>query len=288
MYNKTMDYYSTLGVGRNASQDEIKKAYRSLAMKHHPDRGGDEATFKKISEAYDTLSDPKKKEIVDLGGDPKQQGGGFGGHSFNQGPFEFHFGAGGHPGMDDIFAGFGFGARPARKNRTLNIHVDITLLDVLTGKELSAEITIPGTGKRKMINISIPAGIEHGQQIRYEGMGDDAIRDLRPGDLIVNVNVIPHPKFKREHVNLVLEHAISVWDAILGSQTNIETLDGKTLTINIPPGTNQGTILSCRGEGIPAMRTRNRRNLLIYIKVEIPKNLSQLQIEKIKEVKNNI
>jgi DnaJ-class molecular chaperone len=139
-----------------------------------------------------------------------------------------------------------------------------------------------------MINISIPAGIEHGQQIRYEGMGDDAIRDLRPGDLIVNVNVIPHPKFKREHVNLVLDHTINVWDAILGSHTNIETLDGKVLTINIPPGTNQGTILSCRGEGLPAMRTRNRGNLLIYIKVEIPKNLSQLQIEKIKEIKNNI
>ena len=279
-----MDYYSTLGVERNATQDEIKKAYRSLAMKHHPDRGGDEATFKKISEAYDTLSDPKKKEIVDLGGDPKHQGGG---HSFNQGPFEFHFGAGGHPGMDDIFSGFGFGSRPARKNRTLNIHVDITLLDVLTGKELNAEITVPGTGKRKMINISIPAGIEHGQQIRYEGMGDDAIRDLRPGDLIVNVNVIPHSKLKREHTNLILEHTVSVWDAILGSQTNVETLDGKTLTINIPPGTNQGTILSCRGEGLPAMRTRNRGNLLIYIKVEIPKNLSQLQIEKIKEIKNN-
>jgi DnaJ-class molecular chaperone len=283
-----MDYYSTLGVGKNATPDEIKKAYRSLAMKHHPDRGGDESTFKKISEAYDTLSDPKKKEIVDLGGDPNRQGGGFGGNSFNQGPFEFHFNTGGHPGMDDIFSGFGFGSRPARKNRTLNIHVDITLLDVLTGKELNAEITIPGTGKRKMINISIPAGIEHGQQIRYEGMGDDALRDLRPGDLIVNVNVIPHPKFKREHVNLILDHTINVWDAILGSHTNIETLDGKLLTINIPPGTNQGTILSCRGEGLPAMRTRNRGNLLIYIKVEIPKNLSQLQIEKIKEIKNNI
>ena len=282
-----MDYYSTLGVGKNASQDEIKSAYRKMAMKHHPDRGGDEATFKKISEAYDILSDPKKKEIVDLGGDPNRQNQGFGGHSFNQGPFEFHFG-GGHPGMDDIFAGFGFGARPARRNRTLNIHVDITLLDVLTGKELNAEITVPGTGKKKMINISIPAGIEHGQQIRYEGMGDDSIRDLRPGDLIVNVNVMSHSKFRREHTNLILDCTISVWDALLGTHAEIETLDGKTLTITIPPGTNQGTVLSCRGEGLPAIRTRNRGNLLISIKVDIPKNLSQLQIEKIKEIKNNI
>lgn len=284
-----MDYYSTLGVGRNASQDEIKSAYRKLAMKHHPDRGGDEATFKKISEAYDTLSDPKKKEIVDLGGDPNQQNQGFGGHNFNQGPFEFRFNTGNvPPGMEDIFGHFGFGSRPARKNKTLNIHVDITLLDVLTGKELNAEITIPGTARRKMINISIPAGIEHGQQIRYEGMGDDSVRDLKPGDLIVNVNVMQHPKFRREYSNLVVEHPISAWDAMLGTQTNIETLDGKTLTINIPPGTNPGTILSCRGEGLPAMRTRNRGNLLISIKVDIPKNLTPLQIEKIKEIKNNI
>jgi len=286
MYNKTMDYYSTLGVERNATQDEIKKAYRSLAMKHHPDRGGDESTFKKISEAYDTLSDPKKKEIVDLGGDPNQQGGGFGGQHFNQGPFEFHFNTG-HPGMDDLFSNFGFGSRPQRRNKTLNINVDITLLDVLTGKELNAEITIPGTGRRKIINISIPSGIEHGQQIRYEGMGDDSIRDLRPGDLIVNVNIMPHTKFRREHTNIVLEHSISTWDAILGTHSNVETLDGKILTLTIPPGTSQGTILSCRGEGLPVMRTRNRGNLLVFIKIDIPKNLSQLQIEKIKEIKNN-
>lgn len=282
-----MDYYSTLGVGKNASQDEIKSAYRKMAMKHHPDRGGDEATFKKISEAYDTLSDPQKKEIVDLGGDPNQQN--RGGSGFNQGPFEFHFNTGGvPPGMDDIFGHFGFGSRPQRRNKTLNITVDITLLDVLTGKELNAEISIPGTGKRKMINISIPAGIEHGQQIRYEGMGDDSIRDLRPGDLIVNVGIMQHPKFRREHTNLILEHAISAWDAMLGTHTNVETLDGKMLTLTIPPGTNQGTILSCRGEGLPVMRTRNRGNLLVSIKVDIPKNLSQLQIEKIKEIKNNI
>jgi DnaJ-class molecular chaperone len=284
-----MDYYSTLGVGKNASQDEIKSAYRKMAMKHHPDRGGDEATFKKISEAYDTLSDPQKKEIVDLGGDPNQQGGGFGSRGFNQGPFEFHFNTGGvPPGMEDIFGHFGFGGRPQRRNKTLNITVDISLLDVLTGKELNAEISIPGTGKRKMINISIPAGIEHGQQIRYEGMGDDSVRDLRPGDLIVNVSIMPHPKFRRENTNLILEHSISAWDAMLGTHTNVETLDGKVLTLTIPPGTNQGTILSCRGEGLPVMRTRNRGNLLVSIKVDIPKNLSQLQIEKIKEIKNNI
>ena len=282
-----MDYYSTLGVAKNATDDDIKKAYRKLAMKHHPDRGGDEATFKRISEAYDILSDPQKKQIVDLGGDPKNQGGGGYGNSFNQGPFEFHFG-GGHPGMEDLFNQFGFGRRPMQRNKTLNINIEVTLEDVLNGKEVNAEITIPGSGKRKMINISIPAGIENGQQIRYEGMGDDAIRELRPGDLIVNVVVRPHAKFRREHNDIVLEKIITVWDAIIGTSLDIETLDGKTLTISVPQGTKHGTILSCRGEGLPVMRSRNRGNLLIMIKIDMPKNLSQSQHDKIKSLKDTL
>lgn len=285
-----MDYYSTLGVGRNASQDEIKAAYRKMAMKHHPDRGGDEKKFKQISEAYEILSDPRKKEIFDLGGDPTNQNAGNWGHGFNQGPFEFHFG--GPQGMEDIFGRFGFGGgfgqRPARKNRSLNITVDITLEDVLNGKELNAEITIPGTNKRKMINISIPAGIETGQQIRYEGMGDDSIPDLRAGDLFVNLNILPHPKFKREGSNLICEKTVDVWSAIVGTHLDIETLDGKTLNIIVPPGTQPNTVLSCRGEGLPHMRHRVRGNLQIYLKVDIPRNLPQTVLEKIKDIKNEL
>jgi DnaJ-class molecular chaperone len=285
-----MDYYSTLGVGKNATDDDIKKAYRKLAMKHHPDRGGDESTFKKISEAYDILSDPQKKQIVDLGGDPKNQNKG---NSFNQGPFEFHFNTGSvPPGMDDIFGRFGFGSgfgrQPMQKNKTLSISVDITLEDVLSGKDINAEITIPGASKRKMINIAIPAGIEHGQQIRYEGMGDDAIRELRPGDLIVSVNVQQHRLFRREHSDIIIEKVVTVWDAIIGSSLDIGTLDGKMLTINVPQGTKHGTILSCRGEGLPIMRSRNRGNLLIMIKVDMPTNLSTSQLDKVKLLRDTL
>ena len=175
-----------------------------------------------------------------------------------------------------------------QKNKTLNINVDITLEDVLSGRDINAEITIPGTGKRKMINIAIPAGIEHGQQIRYEGMGDDAIRELRPGDLIVNINVQQHRLFRREHSDLVLEKFVSVWDAIIGSSLDIQTLDGKTLTINVPQGTKHGTVLSCRGEGLPIMRSRNRGNLLIMIKVDMPKNLSEAQLDKIRSLRDTL
>lgn len=279
-----MDYYATLGLKRGASPDDIKKAYRSMAMKHHPDRGGDEKTFKQVEEAYRFLSDPEKKRVVDMGGDPNAQPG-MGGGFYNQGPFEFHFG--GAPDMEDIFANFGFGRRPMRKNKTLNIVVDITLEDVLSGKEINAEITLPGTGKKKIINISIPPGIENGQQIRYEGMGDNAVADVRPGDLIVNIRIAPHPIFHREGTNLVIEKRISVWDAMLGGSVGIETLDRKTLSITIPAGTQPETVLSCKNEGLPGLRNRVRGNLLIKIKVEIPRNLNLGQTEQLHNVRKD-
>jgi curved DNA-binding protein len=277
-----MDYYSTLGLKRGASDAEIKKAYRTMAMKHHPDRGGDEAQFKKISEAYDVLSDPNKKQMFDAGMDPNnQQRGGFGGRN----PFEFHFNSG---NMDDIFSNFGFHSRRAQqRNKSLNINVEITLEDVLKGKDLNAEVGVPG-GRQKIINISIPAGIEHGQQIRYEGMGDSSLPNVRPGDLIVNVYIRPHREFKREGDSLTVERAISVWDALLGTSIEIKTLDNKTLNISIPSGTQPDTVLSCRGEGLPNMRSKVRGNLLIRIKVSMPKNLSADQLKKIQTLKDGL
>jgi DnaJ-class molecular chaperone len=277
-----MDYYSTLGLKRGASDADIKKAYRSMAMKHHPDRGGDEKKFKEISQAYDFLSDPEKRRMIDAGMDPNQQGG------FRQqgSPFEFHFGTG---NMDDLFGnfGFGFGQRPMRRNKTLSINVEITLEDVLAGKDINAEIGIPG-GRQKVINIQIPPGIEHGQQIRYEGMGDNSIPDVRAGDLIVNVLIRNHATFKREGTSLIVEKQVNVWDALLGTSINIETLDQKTLNINIPAGTQPDTVMSCRGEGLPHMRTRQRGNLLIKIKIVIPKDLTISQKQMIEQIKNGI
>jgi len=272
-----MDYYATLGLQRNASDADIKKAYRSLAMKYHPDRGGDEKRFKEISQAYDFLSDPEKKQIVDLGGDPNAQSGGGG---FNHNPFEFHFNTG---NFGDVFGNFGFGRQPQRRNRSLNINVEITLEDVLSGRDFTAEVSIPG--KNKMINIQIPPGIENGQQIRYEGMGDDSIPGLRPGDLLVNVIVREHHRYKREGTSLVIDQEVNVWDALLGASIEIQTLDHKTLSINLPAGTQPDTVMSCKGEGLPNMRTRQRGNLLIRIKVTVPKNLNPEQVNMIQQIK---
>jgi curved DNA-binding protein len=279
-----MDYYATLGLKKGASPDDIKKAYRSMAMKHHPDRGGDEKRFKEIEEAYRFLSDPQKKQIVDMGGDPNAQSG-TGGGFYNQGPFEFHFGG---AGFDDIFSNFGFGRGPARRNKTLNIVIDITLEDVLNGKDINAEITLPVSGKKKIVNISIPPGIEDGQQIRYEGMGDNSVLGIRPGDLIVNVRISPHPRFKREGRDIILEKRVSVWDAMLGGNLTIETLDKKTLNITVPAGTQPDTVLSCRNEGLPGLRNRSKGNLLIRIKVEIPKNLNIAQVESLNNIRTEM
>ena len=280
-YNiKTMDYYSTLGLKRGASDEEIKKAYRSLAMKHHPDRGGDANKFKEVEEAYRTLSDPEKKRMFDAGIDPNQQGG-----FRNQGsPFEFHFGSSNFEDMFNQF-GFGFAGQRQPRNKSFNINVEIDLEDVLTGKQINAEVGVPG-GKKKIINIEIPPGIENGQQIRYQGMGDSSIPNVRAGDLLVNVYVRPHIRFRREGSNLIHETTISAWTAMLGTKINITTLDNKTLNITIPPGTQPDTVLSCTGEGIPNVRSKQRGNLLIKIKVAIPKNLTQEQIKLVQALQN--
>jgi curved DNA-binding protein len=254
-----------------------------MAMKHHPDRGGDERKFKEISQAYEFLSDPQKKQIIDMGGNPNAQSGGY----RQQGsPFEFHFGT---EDLSDLFGNFGFGfaGRPQRRNKSLNINVEITLEDVLNGKTLNAEIGVPG-GRKKMINIDIPAGIEHGQQIKYTGMGDNSIPDAHPGDLIVNVYIARHPSFKREGDSIIFEKTISAWDAMLGTDIEIITLDKKNLNISIPAGTQPETILSCRGEGLTNIRSKQRGNLLIKIKVSIPRNLTIDQLQTIKKLKDGI
>lgn len=273
-----MDYYNTLGISKSASEADIKTAYRKMAMKHHPDRGGDEKKFKEVTEAYETLSDPQKKQMIDMGVDPNAQ------HtSYRQGsPFEFHFNSG---NFEDVFGNFGFGGRPVRKNKTLNVNIEVALEDILKGRVIDAEIGIPN-GNKRLVNIEVPPGIENGQQIRYRGMGEHTLKDVAPGDLIVNIVVKQHSVFQRQGDMLMIKKFISPWDAILGSEITIETIDKKTLTIGIPAGTQPDTVLSCRSEGLPNMRTKVRGNLLIKIQIEIPKNLNSEQKHVVEQTKS--
>lgn len=268
-----MDYYKRLGVDRSASQDEIKKAFRKLAMKHHPDRGGDEAKFKEIQAAYDTLSDPQKKAEYD---NPQPQFRGFSGDPNDM--FGTIFG-GGSP--------FGFGFQQQSRNANIAANVSITLEEVLTGKTVDAEISFRN-GQRKLVSINIPQGIDDGVQIRYPGMGDQSIAKLPAGDLIVTVRVYPHESWTRDGVHLIQEKEISVWDALLGTNINFETLDGRTLNLTIPPGTQPGTTFNCKGEGLPHHRSGYKGSALIKIKVAIPKNLSDSEKNIIKGLKDGI
>ena len=282
-----MDYYSTLGIDRSASKDEIRKAYKKMSMQHHPDRtGGDDSKFKEINEAYQTLNDPQKKQMYDQFGttDPRQQ-------QYRSGDFEFNFNGSPFGGVDDIFeqffgGGSPFGNRRRPVNRPINVAVDVTLEDVLNGKTIGMEIALP-TGKTKVVTVDIPAGVEHGQTIRYRGMGEQSYPDVPPGDLNVQVRVRNHPTFQRFGDNILCETKVDAWDLMIGTKTKVGTLDNRSIEINVPAGTQPDTLLSCRGEGLPNINTKRRGNLQIRIKAAIPR-YDKNKIEKIINFKNGI
>lgn len=257
-----MDYYNTLGVNRNASQDEIKKAYRSLAMKHHPDRGGDQAKFKEVEEAYRTLSDEQTRAEYD---NPAPQFGG-------GGPGGFHFNFGGHPqGFEQMFGDlFGFRGQRPQMNRNLQLQTSINLEDAFYGKDLIANVTLP-SGREQTINVKIPKGIHEGTTLRLSGMGDDSVQGLPRGDILLSVHIIKHPMFERQGDDLVTEHEITCIDAMTGSNIVVIGIDGKRLETTIPAGIQNESILGLAGHGMPNFNDANRRGrLLIKIKIRIP------------------
>jgi DnaJ-class molecular chaperone len=270
------DYYSILGINRSSSDDDIKKAYRKAAMKHHPDRGGDEKTFKEIEEAYRVLSDPEKKSMVDQGIDPNN-------HNHRQ----YH--GGGFNDMEDMFNAFGFnfhfGPRNhIQKNKNLSINLTLTLEEAYTGMNKSLSISYPN-GVEKIINVSIPAGVDNGMAIRFSGMGDHSISNLPPGDLNVLIRVQPHSKFAREGLNLLTDINIDCFDAILGTDVNITTLDHRTLQVSIPPGTQPNTTLRIKNEGMRDERG-NFGMLYVRVGVHIPKINDPVKLQQLYQIKN--
>jgi curved DNA-binding protein len=267
-----IDYYKTLGVSKSASQEEIKKAYRSLAMKHHPDRGGDEKKFKEIEEAYRILSDTQARSQYD---NPNT----FNTGNINEEIFEQFF-------RNPFGFGAGFSGRGPR-NPNINVTIDVTLEDAFRGKTIDAEIGL-SNGGTKLVSINIPPGVETGMQIKYNGMGETLHPKLQPGDLIASIRVLRHHMWNRQGDNLIFEKTISVWDALLGTGLTLVTIDGKTLSINIPAGTQPDTMLSCKGEGMPNVKTGRRGNLIIQVKVKVPKDLSTDDIDRIKRLRNEL
>lgn len=263
------DYYNTLGIDRSASADDIKKAFRKAAMQHHPDRGGDQARFKEINEAYDILSNNEKKKLYDSGIDPLNPNQG-GHHRYHSGP-QFN-------DMEDIFNSFGFsfnfGGNPnfrnrQMKNKTLNVNLNLSLEEAYLGVDKSLSIRYP-SGKEKIINVSIPPGVDNGMAIRYSGMGDDEFNNIPPGDLNVIIHIENHPVFNRQGPDLITDINITCFEAILGTSVDIVTLDKRTLSVTIPGGTQSGTMLSLKGEGMKDQRGFTGK-LYVRTNITIPK-----------------
>jgi DnaJ-class molecular chaperone len=274
-----MDHYSTLGVAKTASQDEIKKAYRKLASQHHPDKGGDKTKFQEVQAAYDTLSDPDKRAQYD---NPAPQG--F--HQYGGMPPGFEdmmsqmFGSGGFGGFNDIF---GRRQQPVR-NRTLNLQTQITLEEAFTGKDIVANIRLP-SGKDQVVEVKVPAGVREGTVLRLSGMGDDSYPNMPRGDIHLAVNILPHNTYMRQGDDLLRTLPITCFDAILGKTLTFETLDNKTLEINIAPGTQHGQILAVQNYGMPHMSdNRMRGRLLLEIKITVPTNLTETQKDLVKKI----
>lgn len=253
------DFYTTLGVARNAAPDDIKKAYRKLASQHHPDRGGDVKKFQEIEEAYRTLSDEQKRAAYDnpnpFGG---QQQGFPGGFNFSFGPGGFNF--------NDVFEMFGQRRGPNQEfqRRTVRMSLWIRLTDVATGGRRPVSVSTPqGT---QTIEIEIPLGINDGDQIQYHG--------LAPGgqDLVVQFRIHPDQFWERNGLDLITERAISVWDLILGCEFNMNSISGQDLVVTIPARTQPRTVLRLRGKGLRDTNG-NTGDTLIRVSVRIPDNI---------------
>ena len=268
-----MDYYERLGVSRNASPDEIKRAYKKLAIKHHPDKGGDHATFAGINEAYDTLKDPAKKQQYD---NPTPQG--FGPNGFE-----------GMGGFEDLFSQFGFKFnQPQRqqRNQDVQLRYNIDFKEVMTGTAVSIQFNLP-SGKREFLDAAIPPGVTHGASVRFAGLGDDTIKQLPRGNLILKVHVRPDPKWKRDGDNIYAVEAVNIFDLLVGTTIDIKTPADKKFSLNIPQGTKPGTTFSISGHGVPNVNTRRPGNVHIKIDAFMPK-LNDYTISKLKDIKNVI
>jgi curved DNA-binding protein len=270
-----MDYYSILGITKSANQDDIKTAYRKLASKHHPDRGGDTAKFQQIEEAYRTLSDDQTRAQYD-----------------NPAP-QYQFNTGNMHDMGDMFGAM-FGGNPfgggfrqqSRKNRNINIRVEMTLEEILVGKEVTGSIRLP-SGKDQALQLSIPQGVQNGDAIRFRGMGEDSIPNMPRGDVIAQIVELPHPRFKRDGRNLYAEISISAFDAMLGKTVRFNTLEDKELEIKVPAGIQPGQLIKCDSYGLPASpHNIHRGTLFIQVQVSIPKTLfteDRKQIEQLSD-----
>ncbi len=302
----TKDYYHILGVSKNASAEEIKKTYRKLALKYHPDKTkGDKAAeekFKEISEAYAALSNPEKRKEYDAFGragfqQRYSQEDIFRGADFTDifrdfGLGEdifsrlFGFGGRGARGGFDFttqFRDFGQGRAAPRRGQDILYEMPVTLSEVFHGAEKIVAFPRP-EGRQERVSVKIPAGIHSGKKLRLRGKGQPGQAGGPPGDLLIQVKVVPDKIFTRQGDDVYLEWPIRFSDAVLGATVDVPTLQGKTLSVKIPAGTQPGQKLRLKGQGLPRLTARGHGDLFVQPKIQIPKKISSRQKELIQEM----
>jgi curved DNA-binding protein len=305
------DYYETLGVPKTATDNEIRTAFRKLARKYHPDVAKDkkaaEEKFKQINEAYEVLSDPEKRKKYDqLGADwnrpggfqpppewgAQAPGGGFHQWGGGDGGIQFEFGG---TGFSDFFEAFfgggrgrsafgGFGGRPATSERGADVEADImvTLDEVLRGSTRTVSLRRSGSKKVENYQVKIPRGVHEGQRIRLAGQGEPGVRGGKSGDLFLRVRLARNPDFSVEGSDLIHEVKIAPWQAVLGTELKVPTLEG-SVRLKVPPGTQGGQRFRLREHGLPGISGK-RGDLYVVAQMDVPKKLTEREREIWKEL----
>lgn len=299
------DYYKILGVNKKTSKDEIKKAFRKLALKYHPDQNKDdkqaEEMFKKINEAYAVLSNDEKRKQYDMFGaegfskrfsredifrgfdigsifrefgigdifGSRRRGGGRGRNSFSFGfgdPFGGGRGGPGGPG--------GFNRQNAPPQRS-EAELQINLEDVVFGAK--KKISLDTGSGIEAVEITIPKGIEEGQKLRLKAKGPLDPMSGQRGDLYCKIKIAPHPVFKQKGKDLIMEKEVKLTEMVLGGKTRVTTLDNKTIELKIPPNSKNNSKLRIKGKGIPGLKGAADGNLLVCLQVKLPARLDETQ-----------
>ena len=288
------NYYDILGVKEDASNDQIKKAFKDIAKKEHPDRGGNEARFKEANEAYDTLKISQKRHDYDTMRKFGSTNTGGQHPFFNEDIFgEFFSGFSG--GDMDFGNSFNFTRGPGgervfrqtrtnhRGNRNVQVRMALSIKEAMMNNEKTINYKLP-SGRDEFATVKIPAGVQHGVTFKYAGMGDDSIRNMPRGDLMVMMSVLDSDGYTRKGNDLYTDKTIDCFQAIRGYEFNLKTLEDKIIKVKAPAGTQPNTILQMKGQGMPIHKTVGiRGNLYVKIHVLVPQ-LSVADLKKIKDL----
>jgi curved DNA-binding protein len=296
------DYYKALGVSKSASAEEIRKAYKKLSKKYHPDANKEKDAperFKQVQEAYDVLQDPQKRKQYDQFGQVFPGGAGPQGQPFpwagggqpGAGPIDLGdlFG-GGQIDLEQIFGGtFGGGAggrrqtrRGSRRGEDAEVEVEIPFQIAVDGG--SHDLHLDRGGKPERLTVKIPPGVDTGSVVRLADQGQPGGNGGPAGNLLVRIRVAPHPYFRRDGSNLLVDLPVTVTEAALGAKVEVPTLSDGLVVVTIPPGTSSGAKLRLRGKGVLDRTTKERGDQFAVVKIVVPRKPGERAVEILQEL----